>query len=111
MRDFSAFYAAGTIVREGQGNRLYDPAVELRIERERTMRPDQIGFLPYPHAPFEALLFASCRYFRTRRLAGSGGVVMSCWSLPCCIFYGRFCRHWSLTLTWSFSVSGHFIPW
>jgi hypothetical protein len=58
MRDFSAFYAAGTIVREGEGDRLYDPSVQYQIERKLTMRPDQEGFLSYPHAPFEALFFA-----------------------------------------------------
>lgn len=63
MRDFAAFYAAGTIVREGDGSRLYDEALQRQVERERTMRSDQTGFLPYPHAPYEALLFAGLSLF------------------------------------------------
>ncbi|WP_263366827.1 glycosyltransferase family 87 protein [Edaphobacter bradus] len=63
MRDFADLYAGGVIVREGNGSRLYDPALQLQVERERTMRPDQIGFLPYVHAPYEALLFAALSLF------------------------------------------------
>ena len=30
--DFTAFYAAGTIVRTGMGHELYNPAIQIRIE-------------------------------------------------------------------------------
>jgi hypothetical protein len=56
--DFTAFYAAGQIVRQGQGNRLYDPREQWLVEQEfaRDVAIRQ-GPLPYLRLPFEALVF------------------------------------------------------
>src|SRR5580704_1460680 len=56
--DFTAFYTAGKLVRQGQGSRLYDPQEQWRVQQEFAgdvairQRP-----LPYLRLPFEALLF------------------------------------------------------
>jgi hypothetical protein len=56
--DFAAFYTAGTIVKEGQTRRLYDPSLQWKIQEE--FAPEvgiRKGPLPYIHPPFEAYLF------------------------------------------------------
>jgi hypothetical protein len=61
--DFTIYYCAGTIVRQGSGRRLYDDATQFKIQREffpeATTRP---GVLPYNHPPFEAALFVPLSY-------------------------------------------------
>ena len=56
--DFTIFYSAGKIVRQGLGSQLYNEAVQYRAQQEFasgvTIRQ---GPLPYNHPPFEALLF------------------------------------------------------
>ncbi|MFZ0804286.1 MAG: glycosyltransferase family 87 protein [Terriglobales bacterium] len=56
--DFTAFYTAGKLVRQGQGSRLYDPQAQWRVQQEfaRDVAIRQ-GPLPYLRLPFEALLF------------------------------------------------------
>ncbi len=56
--DFTAFYGAGKIVREGRVNSLYDGRTQQDVQREFTAN-DEIrrGPLSYIHPPFEALLF------------------------------------------------------
>jgi hypothetical protein len=56
--DFTAFYTAGKLVRQGQGSRLYDPQEQWRVQQEfaRGVAIRQ-GPLPYLRLPFEALLF------------------------------------------------------
>jgi hypothetical protein len=57
-QDFTAYYAAGKIVRAGMAPSLYDQGLQFRVQRE--FAPDVIirhGPLPYIHPPFEALLF------------------------------------------------------
>jgi len=56
--DFTAFYAAGTIVRTGMGHELYNPAIQIRIEREVIGRASTIPPLPFLRPPWEALAFA-----------------------------------------------------
>ena len=57
--DFTVFYTAGTIVREGLGHQLYDRQVQYDVQLQST---GPIAFrhgpLPYIHPPFEALIFA-----------------------------------------------------
>jgi hypothetical protein len=56
--DFAIYYCAGTIVRQGLGQRLYDDATQFKVQRE--FSPDvaiRHGALPYNHPPFEAALF------------------------------------------------------
>jgi len=56
--DFTAFYTAGKLVRQGLGSHLYDPAEQWR-EQQQFAREVAIrqGPLPYLRLPFEALLF------------------------------------------------------
>jgi hypothetical protein len=56
--DFTAFYTAGKLVRQGQGSQLYDPQEQWRVQQEfaRDVTIRQ-GPLPYLRLPFEALLF------------------------------------------------------
>lgn len=57
--DFSSFYSAGSIVRSGEGARLYDYRTQELAQRQFiTTLPDRKAPLLYPHAPFETVLFA-----------------------------------------------------
>jgi len=66
-QDFTIFYGAGKMVRDGQARRLYD--LNLQYEIQQSFAPDvanRRAALPYNHPPFEALLFvplAHLRYF------------------------------------------------
>jgi Glycosyltransferase family 87 len=57
--DFTIFYSAGLMLRQGLGHQLYDEGAQYRIQRgfasgiEARQRA-----LPYNHPPFEALIFA-----------------------------------------------------
>lgn len=56
--DFTVYYTAGRMIREGQGAHLYDPNVQLAVQREFAADQDnRRGPLPYIHPPFEALIF------------------------------------------------------
>jgi hypothetical protein len=61
--DFSAFYMGGKIVASGNGGNLYDLATQARVEGAYTVRSDSASFLPYNHAPFEAVLLAPLAVF------------------------------------------------
>jgi len=61
--DFTIYYCAGTIVRQGLGHRLYDNATQFQVQRE--FAPEvatRLDALPYNHPPFEALLFTLFAY-------------------------------------------------
>ncbi|MBZ5564049.1 MAG: DUF2029 domain-containing protein [Acidobacteriia bacterium] len=58
--DFRAMYAAGQIVRSGNGSRLYDLQEQARAEEAIFERP---GLLLIVHPPFEALFFAPLTRF------------------------------------------------
>jgi len=56
--DFTIFYGAAMIVKEGLGRRMYDADVQHRIQETFAGNIDsRRGPLPYNHPPFEALLF------------------------------------------------------
>lgn len=56
--DFTAYYTAGRVLREGLGSRLYDAKIQESVQREFTSDADiRSGPLSYIHPPFEALLF------------------------------------------------------
>lgn len=57
--DFIGFYAAGTLVRHGRGRDLYRLSLQRNIQRQLAPHGQ---FLPFDHAPFEALLFAPLSY-------------------------------------------------
>ncbi len=56
--DFTAFYAAGTLLRENAGHQLYEPPAQFRVEEKLDEGiTSQQGPLPYHHPPFEGLIF------------------------------------------------------
>ena len=56
--DFTIFYCAGKIVRQGLGPKLYDEPTQYRIQQEFAAGVSiRQGPLPYNHPPFEALIF------------------------------------------------------
>ena len=61
--DFASFYTAGRIVQSGQSPRLYDPALQWKVQQEfaSTVKIRR-GPLPYVRPPFEALLFLPLAY-------------------------------------------------
>jgi Glycosyltransferase family 87 len=56
--DFSVFYTAATMLRQGLGRDLYDWKVQYQVQKESAGKiASRRGPLPYIHPPFEALLF------------------------------------------------------
>lgn len=56
--DFTVFYTAGTVLREGLGHQLYDRKVQYEAQQPFTGHsPYRRGPLPYIHPPFEAAIF------------------------------------------------------
>ncbi|MBS1853145.1 MAG: DUF2029 domain-containing protein [Acidobacteria bacterium] len=61
--DFTALYAAGTMLRRGQGSQLYDPDLQFRTQREFAGKVEtRYGALPFIHPPFEAVIFVPLAY-------------------------------------------------
>jgi hypothetical protein len=61
--DFTIYYCAGTMVRQGLGHQLYDDTTQFKVQRE--FSPEvaiRLGALPYNHPPFEAVLFVPFTY-------------------------------------------------
>jgi alpha-1,2-mannosyltransferase len=56
-QDFTIYYMAGKLVRQGQSALLYDPVVQLRTQLTFVHVPNARRAIPYNHPPFEALLF------------------------------------------------------
>ena len=57
-QDFTIFYAAARMVRNGQSSVLYDLSAQYQAQREFAPNvPIRRAALPYNHPPFEALLF------------------------------------------------------
>jgi hypothetical protein len=57
-QDFTIFYSAGQIVRDGPRTGLYDPRLQFQVQQAFTPDvPIRQAALPYNHPPFEALLF------------------------------------------------------
>jgi hypothetical protein len=56
--DFTVFYTAGQMLREGRAAQLYYPGAQQAVQQEFTRNSDlRRGPLPYIHPPFEALIF------------------------------------------------------
>jgi hypothetical protein len=57
--DFTVFYTAGTILREGLRHQLYDPHIQYRVQQVFTggLIESRRGPLPYIHPPLEAVVF------------------------------------------------------
>src|ERR1700682_1194160 len=63
-QDFTIFYSAGQIVRQGMGHHLYDEAVEWRVQHEVAPNvASRKAALPYMHAPYEVLVFLPLSFF------------------------------------------------
>ncbi len=65
--DFTIYYTAGTILRQGLGHTLYDDSVQFQVQK--TFAPQvatRLGALPFNHPPFEAVLFVPLTYFSYR---------------------------------------------
>jgi hypothetical protein len=61
--DFTIYYSAGTIVRQGLGRQLYDNLIQFRVQQD--FAPEvaiRLDALPYNHPPFEAVFFAPFTY-------------------------------------------------
>ena len=56
--DFTVFYTAATILRNGLGHQLYDEHVQYEVQKSFAGQiPSRRAPLPYIHPPFEALIF------------------------------------------------------
>jgi hypothetical protein len=55
--DFTSFYVGGTLLREGQGAAIYDPALQAALHASLTA-PLPGGNLPFVNPPAAALVFA-----------------------------------------------------
>jgi hypothetical protein len=56
--DFTIYYCAARIVRQGLGHELYDDQTQFRVQQEFSKEVSiRQGPLPFNHPPFEALLF------------------------------------------------------
>ena len=65
--DFTAFYAAATLVRSGHAADLYNPSAQFRVQAQFTDNSElRRGPLRYIHPPFEALLFVPFAFFPYR---------------------------------------------
>jgi hypothetical protein len=61
--DFTIFYTAGKIVRQGMSPQLYNDPLQYRIQLEFASGVHiRKGNLPYNHPPFEALLYVPFTY-------------------------------------------------
>jgi hypothetical protein len=57
--DFTVFYTAGAILRQGLRHQLYDPHIQYRVQQAFTggVIESRRGPLPYIHPPLEAVVF------------------------------------------------------
>ena len=61
--DFTIFYTAGKMVREGMASQLYNDALQYDVQLEFASGVHiRKGNLPYNHPPFEALLYVPFTY-------------------------------------------------
>jgi hypothetical protein len=62
--DFTIYYTAGSMLRQGMGHELYDEAAQSHIQREFAPQFAPLTALPFNyHLPFEAVLFVPLTYF------------------------------------------------
>jgi Glycosyltransferase family 87 len=65
--DFTIYYTAGTIVRQGMGHRLYDDRVQFAVQKQFAPQvATRLGALPFNHPPFEALLYVPLTWLSYR---------------------------------------------
>lgn len=63
--DFSIFYTAGSILRDGKGAQLYDQKLQEAVQRSFAAGgiSNRGSILPYFHPPFEAVFFVPFTHF------------------------------------------------
>jgi|SRR5580698_579085 len=62
--DFSSLYTAGLLVRQGEGNLLYDRSEQWKWQQKFAPNVDiRQGPMPFIRPPFEALIFLPLTYF------------------------------------------------
>ncbi len=65
--DFTIYYTAGTIVRQGMGHQLYDDRVQFAVQKQFAPHvATRLGALPFNHPPFEALWFVPLSWLSYR---------------------------------------------
>lgn len=65
--DFTIYYTAGTMVRNGMGHDLYNNVTQFEVQQQFAPQvATRLGALPFNHPPFEALLFVPLAYFPYR---------------------------------------------
>lgn len=65
--DFTIYYTAGTMIRQGMGHDLYNNVTQFVVQQQFAAQvATRLGALPFNHPPFEALLFVPFAYFPYR---------------------------------------------
>jgi hypothetical protein len=65
--DFTIYYTAGTMIRQGMGHDLYNNVTQFEVQQQFAPQvATRLGALPFNHPPFEALLFVPFAYFPYR---------------------------------------------
>ncbi len=65
--DFTIYYTAGTMLRQGLGHSLYDNTRQYEVQQEFAPRvATRMGALPFNHPPFEAILLLPFAYLPYR---------------------------------------------
>jgi hypothetical protein len=66
-QDFTIYYTAGTMVRQGIGHQLYDDRIQFEVQKQFAPQvATRLGALPFNHPPFEALLFVPITFLSYR---------------------------------------------
>lgn len=96
--DFISFYTGWTIVRNGEGTRLYDTELQ-RVYQERQWGPEgspfQFRLLPFVNPPHAALIFMPLSYLNPR----SASLVFL--ALDCLLGLWVLRRLWQLAADWT----------
>jgi Glycosyltransferase family 87 len=65
--DFTIYYTAGTLVRQGMGHELYDDRIQFEVQQQFAPQvATRLAALPFNHPPFEALLFVPITFLPYR---------------------------------------------
>ncbi len=84
--DFTIYYTAGTMIRQGMGHDLYNNVTQFVVQQQFAPQvATRLGALPFNHPPFEALLFVPFAYFplsRSLSAVDAGESWDACNSLP-----------------------------
>jgi hypothetical protein len=103
--DFTVFYTAGKMLREGKGSQLYTPRIQQQVQNEFATNSDiRVGPLPYIHPPFEAILFIPLTLLPYREAFGVWSLInlsllfAVCWLLRSTLTSLRGFKTWQLVL-------------